>query len=702
MGARTRAAYVGLSVLLVAVVAACTTSTGSSSSDRTPAPSPSGGSTVAGTDATDWSPDPVDLDGLAAVAAVDGTSFVVHTASGDKTFVPGVNLGSTTPLHQPGELAITAADYGRWFAEMGDLGVRAVRVYTIHPPAFYDQLAAYNEAHSDAPLYLVQGVYLPDESAVDGGTWYDDSVDEAFTDELKDASAAVHGDLSRSPLPGRASGDWTTDVSPWLIAWIVGVEWDPDTTARTDQTQAAAPAAVGRYFRSTPDASPTERWIARHMDTLARAEVSRGSTAPMAFVNWPTTDPLKHPDEPLRQEDLVGVDANHVKATPAWPAGTFASFHAYPYYPDFMHRETAFAKTRWDGGPDAYAGYLQALKRHFASMPLMITETGVPSSLGSAHTGTNGRDQGHHTEQEAMETDADLVRLIEAQGLAGALIFEWTDEWFKRTWNTELHQDPERRQLWHDPLTNEQWFGVVATDSDRLPDAHVVSEVGRDSPIRSVSLDADASYLYADLALDPDRVAASGDGSVELAFDVVPSLKGPDYKVELSPSTRKAAAYVRAELDPIRLDTDLASYQPDVGKLWHVYRLIVSRQTAFDGDVLPAGFEVVGRLVEGSWDPDDVAYDSLATWQAADDGSEVRVRLPWPMVGFADPSSRTVLGPGNPAALTTVPRIHVFASTGGYQHSVSYTWPTWNHIGSTERLKTGASALADAFAHLAP
>ena len=166
MGARTRAAYVGLSVLIVAVVAACTTSTGSSSSDRTPAPSPSGGSTVDGTDATDWSPDPVDLDGLAAVAAVDGTSFVVPTASGDKTFVPGVNLGSTTPLHQPGELAITAADYARWFAEMGDLGVRAVRVYTIHPPAFYDQLAAYNEAHSDAPLYLVQGVYLPDESCL--------------------------------------------------------------------------------------------------------------------------------------------------------------------------------------------------------------------------------------------------------------------------------------------------------------------------------------------------------------------------------------------------------------------------------------------------------------------------------------------------------------------------------------------------------
>lgn len=69
-----------------------------------------------GSQRTDWAPDPVELDGLTAVAAVDGTSFAVHTKSGEKTFLPGVNLGSTTPLHQPGELAITAADYERWWA----------------------------------------------------------------------------------------------------------------------------------------------------------------------------------------------------------------------------------------------------------------------------------------------------------------------------------------------------------------------------------------------------------------------------------------------------------------------------------------------------------------------------------------------------------------------------------------------------------
>ncbi len=98
------------------------------------------------------------------VARAGDGRYALHTRHGDVTFLPGINLGATTPGHQPGELAIAASDYRRWFTEMGELGLRAVRIYTIHPPAFYTELARYNAAHPDAPLYLLQGVYLPDET----------------------------------------------------------------------------------------------------------------------------------------------------------------------------------------------------------------------------------------------------------------------------------------------------------------------------------------------------------------------------------------------------------------------------------------------------------------------------------------------------------------------------------------------------------
>ena len=417
-----------------------------------------------------WAPAPVTVDGLQVVATSGPDGFALHTEGGDVGFLPGVNLGSTTPSHQPGELAIAAEDYRRWFAMMGDLGVRAVRVYTIHPPDFYAELAAYNEEHPAAPLYLVQGVYLPDESYVqEDRTLYDEAVTTSLQDEVVAAVGAVHGDLERAEAPGRAEGEWATDVSRWTAAWLVGVEWDPAATLRTDQAETDRPGHDGTYFASTPDASPTERWIAARLDETATALAARGTSAPVALVNWPTADPLQHPDEPLESEDLAGVDANHVLPTAAWPGGSFASYHAYPYYPDFQRHEPALqAHTRPDGEVDPFEAYLLALQAHHASagLPLMVTETGVPSSLGSAHVGTLGRDQGGHSEAEAMQVDADLLRQLRRIGLAGGLLFAWSDEWFKFTWNTIEHQRPaDRRQLWHDPLTNEQHFGLVAQDA---------------------------------------------------------------------------------------------------------------------------------------------------------------------------------------------------------------------------------------------
>lgn len=102
---------------------------------------------------------------------------------------------------------------------------------------------------------------------------------------------------------------------------------------RTDAQQVAQPPHKGAYLASTGAATPTERWVAAPMDEVVTAEAERGVSVPAGMVDWPTTDPLHHPEEPLPREDLVGVDAGSVQPTAAWPEGTFASYHAYPFYP---------------------------------------------------------------------------------------------------------------------------------------------------------------------------------------------------------------------------------------------------------------------------------------------------------------------------------------------------------------------------------
>jgi hypothetical protein len=646
-----------------------------------------------------WAPAPVAVNGLRMLAGTDRRQFQLHTVAGARTFLPGVDLGGTTPGHRAGELSVSAAQYRAWFAAMGWLGIRVVRIYTIHPPAFYQQLAAHNRANPDRPLYLMQGVHFPDESYIEKKNVYTRKATEAFKRELADASNAASGALSRPAAAGRASGNWDTDVTPWLIGWIIGVEFDPSAVKASDKRHKDARAVSGKYFRSTGDATPTERWLAARMDELATAEAKKGLSQPIAFVNWSTTDPLRHPDEPLPAEDLVQLDANHVRPTADWPAGTFASYHAYPYYPDFLRHEPALRDFEYDKRSDPYAGYLAALRGHHADMPTLITEFGVPSAIGSAHNAPLGRTQGDHSEQGAMAIDAELLHLIQDQGLAAGFLSGWTDEWFKSAWNTAAHQDPARRQLWHDPLTSAQYFGLLAMDAAGQPDARtqVLVDTANGWPARRVTARVDESYLTLRMTLGGSRP-----GVLTLGFDVLPELTGKsfpgtdddrksDAAFALNLAGQTGQAYLRDALDPMPLDFDVpAAERGPTPSGWKPFQLVVDRSLTVptSKERLPVELQNAGLLRHGTWDPADAQADSRSLWHL--DGDDLVLRVPWAMLGFADPSSHRVAGKVSPGVTITL------SASGSMQTVDQVTWPNWNRPYYTERLKQGAELFRNA------
>src|SRR5919106_4391614 len=95
-------------------------------------------------------------DGLRMPARVQGPSLELAMPSGfEARFWPGVNIGATTPGHSPGEVAVSGEDFHRWLPEIAAAGARVIRVYTLLDPSFYRELAAYNESHPDAPLYVL-------------------------------------------------------------------------------------------------------------------------------------------------------------------------------------------------------------------------------------------------------------------------------------------------------------------------------------------------------------------------------------------------------------------------------------------------------------------------------------------------------------------------------------------------------------------
>jgi hypothetical protein len=683
--------------------------------------------------AADYRGTPARIGGLQEPARVRGDYLELSTPKDgfQPRFWPGVNLGSTVPGRFPGELAQTRADYRRWLPEMAALGTRALRVYTILPPAFYQELRRYDLAHPEAPVYVIHGAWIPEDRFMKTRNAYDPEVQREFKAELTDVVSVVHGDADLPKRRGHGSGHYTADISPWLLAWSIGVEWDPLAVRHTNKLNPNVPAYQGRYITTRgTHVNPMESWIAQHLDYVASLEAERGWSRPITFTNWLTADPLHHPSEPSIQEDLVSIDAMHMRATTRWPAGFFASYHVYPYYPEFLKLDKGYqAYKRPDGKRDPYAGYLHALKLHHKGQAVMVTEFGQPSAIGIAHTGPLGRNQGGHSEEDSAAKNADLMSAIKQEHMAGALVFEWADEWFKFTWNTkEIELPGERRSLWRNPLTNEEHFGIVAEEPGAKQSKVIVDGDGSEwehrghspvtaesaGPVREVRTTHDEEYLY--LRLVTDKPAGAVPITVGLDDRPGTNVGLPGLGVTM-PEADVALTLDKHQKATLRLAawTDILAFQYGVANpfmkveradlrrgsgVWHTPRLILNRPFVQRDTQEQHYTELtdIGRLRWGTANPKQRGFDDRVL--VASKGHTIEVRLPWMMLGYSDPSSHQVMVPHShgPVASKRTGRVGIETVAGGQElRTAGYDWEDWQVVSSHERRKRGWGVLAAEF-----
>lgn len=711
-------------------------------------------------------PPPIVESGLKLSAKVVGNDIgVAYKGSYVARFWSGVNLGSTVPGNEPGAVAAVRKDYDTWFKQMGEVGVRVIRVYTILRPDFYEALRAYDLTHPDRPLYVTHGIWIPEDRVFDDKLYasrsndedraahhrghydlYDQTTIDLMRKEIEDAVAVVHGNADIKPAFGHASGRFRSDISPWLMGWSVGVEWDPEVVHDTDRVNRLMPVYSGRYITTTPEASPTESWIASMLDHTAELEAKRGYSRPITFTNWVTDDPLKHPQEPLVLEDYASVDAMHVRATPRWPGGFFASYHAYPYYPDFLRRQTSYQRYRRprDGKIDPYAGYLHELRAHHHGQAVMITEFGQPTSVGKAHNAPLGRNQGGHSEIGAATNNVDMLQDIHDEGFAGGLVFEWQDEWFKFTWNTVDYE--QRRELWRNPLTNEEHFGMLALEPGKKPGVVVdgkdsdwgrvhstVLATSKSGPVREVRATNDEEYLTLRLRLSPAEQKSRE--RFTIGFDVRPEgnrgLPGElgvdpqaDIAIAVGPGDR-ASIRQAAWIDPIRFqfgiarDRNFVPYRPldlEVGSgSWISPRQIQNRPYVIPRPELltpgqhvkqtryPAELSSFAQLAWGSADPASPTFDDRHLIDAS--GGVMEIRVPWSYLTFGDPAHHIVYVPYADGSIgwQRVGTIGVNVATpdGALMTPVSrYRWDDWSRVTWHAREKKGWGLYRAAFARL--
>ena len=692
-------------------------------------------------------PQPITLGALRLPGQVNGPNVNVATAVGMRPqFWAGVNLGATLPGTSPGELAPKRSDYDRWLQQMGELGATSVRIYTILRPDFYDALRAYNLAHTQDPIFVLHGVWIPEDEILQTQNAFDPDVTAKFREELADAVAAVHGDLVRPVKIGHASGTFTSDISPWVIAYSIGVEWDPgvventnkvNPTTNVDSTTGAISssskgAPAGKYIKTSADANPMERWIASMLDHVAILEAKRGWSRPLTYTNWVTADPIRHPEEPFVSEDSIVVDAKHMSATPAWPGGFFASYHAYPYYPDGLRLQTDYLNFRRasTNTVDAYAGYIHSLHQHHGDQAVMITEFGQPSSIGIAHRGPDGRNQGGHSEQQAGINNADIMRIIAEEGFAGGMVFEWLDEWFKFTWNSVEHELPkDRRSMWRNPLTNEEHFGILALEAGATQkvvldgkDKEWTSKqsqviLSSSGSVKEVRATHDEESLYLRIRFKPKKggtkVGKEAWAEEELAVGLqvypepnngLPGRPGvsPESNVAVTIGPGNVAKlHVASWTDPVMFEFGIAKKEmtinasdlvPGSGS-WSAPQQIVSRALVVPSTKEKLAIDTIpfGDLRWGTTDPTSADFDDRALINGAKNVLELR--LPWGMIGLSDPSSKLRLRPKADGTMASEPieriGITIVGPKGVVAKTSGYGWEAWNRVTWHERKKAG-------------
>ena len=221
-------------------------------------------------------------------------------------FINGMNMGIATPNTNPGNLAASKEEYWRWLEMIWEAGFNSIRTYTIHFPRFYEVLDEFNAKHVERPLWLCQGIWLDDEVVINN--LYDK--EEEYLGDIEEVIDAMHGNRTIPERAGRASGNYTLDISPWIMSWMLGREVYPDEVIGTDSLNQHITEWNGEYV-SIQGALPSEAWFAQMIDFTFKHEIENyGVERPVGNSSWPTLDPLFHPTElpELSDEDIAQVD----------------------------------------------------------------------------------------------------------------------------------------------------------------------------------------------------------------------------------------------------------------------------------------------------------------------------------------------------------------------------------------------------------
>jgi hypothetical protein len=585
------------------------------------------------------------------------------------TFLKGVNIGLTLPTTDLTNPDIPYQTYITWFNDIKNMNANTVKVFTIMNPDFYRALYDYNTNNPDNPLYLLQGVWFNESWMETIGDAFGENqkILNQFTRAVIEASDIIHGNSDYTSYGKIEKAVYDRDVSQYTVGYVLGLEWLPGFVKTTNENNAEIKQFSGKYL-TTFSASPFEIFLAHVGEALIKHETEiYFHQTPVAFLNWPTTDTLKHSNEPFPEEDLVSVNTEAIRSTSEYYAGLFAAVDVYPYYPEFMNFQPEYLEFKDENRvSNPYRAYLRDLRGQY-SVPVIVAEFGVPTSRGVAHKSSMGYNQGGISEDKQGEIISAMSLDIALERYAGAIIFAWQDEWFKQTWNTVRYAPKNPLQRGLNVESAEQRYGILAYDPGRnqsvcYPDGDI-NEWNGTQPVSTTQdgllyAKTDEGFLYLMLKLTTEwdnrkycvPISLTGHGNLksndyQLVFnrpvDFLLILDGKN-NTRLMTDAYYDRFYFQYSVQKNIFERNKLFEKQNSG-LFNSIRTFISNEMVLPltNQTIPPGYYESGLLRFGNSNPKSSNFDSLADFYAV--GNLVEIRIPWYLVNVTNGCEKMIM-----------------------------------------------------------
>ncbi len=659
---------------------------------------------------------------LTYTTRVEGDHFSrLDNGSWKPVYLTGIDLNAALPGEFPASSVSNPDVYAGWLRQISGLGVNTIRLMTILPPAFYSALYEYNANHPQSPLWLLQGVPFPEPPV--SNDLFEADYFHSCSKEINDAVDVIHGqgDVPSNHL--HSGGLYTNDVSTWTVGFVIGNTWLSHVVEENDHAHPDMHTYQGSYV-TVPSGTPTEIFLAQMANQLEDYDEGKYNWQhPVAFLNWPTLDPIHHPTEstmeqemairrslgerfrtppgPYDDDDSMTVDPIQIRAQAKLAAGYFADYNVSPFYPDFMIHDPGYLAVEDSQGRDPFLGYLEDLKAHTRGIPLVISDYGIPSSLGIGHFSPAGFNEGGKTPEQQGDLLARFTRNVYDSGAAGGTVFEWLDEWFRRSWITRNYETPEEdKPLWTNFMDPSEYYGLLAADPhDRsthllqgnpaawsgTPPLYQKNKPGLYHPLgdrwdparqlKALYAGADEGFLY--LRLDVGKLDVGGAGHPDwnevnylIGIGTDPGHAGLKYLPYIAPvhfsdgmtyaiqigGPEASHIWIASSYNPYHLapvegipaETLLAQklgWKPELTDNGTFESQIIEpnrRRFARDGTYYPPERYDRGILRYGTLNPASKDFDPLAEWHANIENNTISIRIPWALLGVTDPAKALV------------------------------------------------------------